>query len=128
MKEEVRKILKMVEEGKITADEAEKLMDMLEPGNRNVSSFNTDAAGNSEKFLRVKVVDNGVTKVNVNVPLSLVEVGLKLSSQMGAEFEPKLQVLKNIDFNEIVSSIQSGAQGKLIEVQDDNTYVTVTVE
>ena len=31
MKEEVRKILKMVEEGKITADEAEKLMDMLEP-------------------------------------------------------------------------------------------------
>ncbi|NLX70037.1 MAG: hypothetical protein GX024_03905 [Clostridiales bacterium] len=128
MKEEARKILKMVEEKKITAEEAEKLMDMLEPDNAGIPSFYAGADGNFERFLKVKVVEDGNNKIDVNVPLSLVEIGLKLGTLIGAEFEPKLQALKSIDFNELVNSINNGAQGKLVEIEDDDTYVSVTVE
>lgn len=128
MKEEIRKILKMVEEKKITAEEAEKLIDLVEPENTGFMQYDSSANGNNEKFLRIKVVENGANKVNVNIPLSLLEVGLKLGTQVGAQFEPKLEALKNIDFNEIVQSIKNGAQGKLVEVEDDDTYVSVVVE
>ncbi|MCM8899705.1 MAG: hypothetical protein PWR01_1788 [Clostridiales bacterium] len=128
MKEEIRKILKMVEEKKITAEEAEKLIDMIEPENTGLTQYDSSANGNYEKFLRVKVVENGANKVNVNIPLSLIEVGLKLGTQVGAQFEPKLEALKNIDFNEIIQSIKNGAQGKLVEIEDDETYVSVVVE
>ncbi|MBM7581946.1 hypothetical protein JOD02_000783 [Caldicoprobacter guelmensis] len=128
MKEEIRKILKMVEEKKITAEEAEKLIDMIEPENTGLTQYDSSSNGNYEKFLRVKVVENGANKVNVNIPLSLIEVGLKLGTQVGAQFEPKLEALKNIDFNEIIQSIKNGAQGKLVEIEDDETYVSVVVE
>ena len=101
MREEVKQILKMVEEGRITAEEAEKLIDVLKPDDGGGTSLISSTDDDYGKFLRIKVVENGNDKVNVNVPLSLVEVGIKLATQLGAEYEPKLQALKDIDFNEI---------------------------
>lgn len=128
VKEEIRKILKMVEEKKITAEEAERLIEVIEPEKSDATQYESDANENGEKFLRIKVVENGDSKINVNVPLSLIEVGLKVGTLVGAQFEPKLEALKNIDFNEIVQSIKNGAQGNLVEIEDDNTYVSVVVE
>lgn len=128
MREEVKQILKMVEEGRITAEEAEKLIDVLKPDDGGGTSLISSTDDDYGKFLRIKVVENGNDKVNVNVPLSLVEVGIKLATQLGAEYELKLQALKDIDFNEILNSIQNGAQGKLVEVEDNGTYVTITVD
>jgi hypothetical protein len=128
MREEVKQILKMVEEGRITAEEAEKLIDVLKPDDGDGTTLISSTDDDYGKFLRIKVVENGNDKVNVNVPLSLVEVGIKLATQLGAEYEPKLQALKDIDFNEILNSIQNGAQGKLVEVEDNGTYVTITVD
>ena len=128
MREEVKQILKMVEEGRITAEEAEKLIDVLKPDDGGGTSLISSTDDDYGKFLRIKVVENGNDKVNVNVPLSLVEVGIKLATQLGAEYEPKLQALKDIDFNEILNSIQNGDQGNLVEVEDNGTYVTITVD
>jgi len=128
MKEEIKKILKMVEEKKITAEEAERLIEAIEPENTGLQQYDSSMDGHSGKFLKMKVVENGANKVNINVPLSLVEMGLKLGTQVGAQFEPKLEALKNIDFNEIIQSIKNGAQGKLVEIEDDGTYVSVVVE
>ena len=124
----MKQIIKMVEEGRITAEEAEKLIDVLKPDDGGGTSLISSTDDDYGKFLRIKVVENGNDKVNVNVPLSLVEVGIKLATQLGAEYEPKLQALKDIDFNEILNSIQNGAQGKLVEVEDNGTYVTITVD
>jgi len=128
MKEEIRKILKMVEEKKITAEEAEKLIDAIELENGGVTQNESSTGGGDEKFLRIKVVENGAKKVDVNIPLSLVEVGLKLGTQIGGQFEPKLEALKNIDFNELIQSIKNGAHGKLVEIENENAHVCVVVE
>lgn len=128
MKEEMRKILKMVEEKKITAEEAERLINAIEPENGGVAQGYSSAGDGNEKFLRIKVVENGANKVNVNIPLSLVEAGLKLGTQIGGQFEPKLEALRSIDFNEIIQAIKNGAQGKLVEIEDEDDYISVVVE
>lgn len=124
MKEEMKKILKMVEEKKITVAEAEKLMDALAPEAENPAGMTGIAA----KFLRVRVMEGEETKVQVNLPISLVEIGLKIGMQVGPQFAPEMEGLKGIDFKELVEAIQQGARGKLVEVKDNNQTVEVYVD
>ncbi len=81
------------------------------------------------KWLRVRVLaEDDKTKVNVNLPLSLVDVGLKLAMK----FTPELQdeSLKDIDFEEILEAIKNGAEGKIVDVynEEDSTTVEVFIE
>ncbi len=116
-------ILKMVEEGKITPDEGVELLNALEKNREETGEINTTF---SAKWLRVKVKgEDGKTKVNVNLPISLIELGLKL----GIKFSPDLKnaELENLNFNEIIEAIKNGAEGKIVEVNDEETKTHVEV-
>lgn len=123
MKEERMQILRMIQNGQISAEEGAKLLAALDEGKRSEAAAN--AAATQGKFLRVRVTDmsSGRTKVNVNVPLALVNVGLK----MGARFMPDLE---GMDSGEIMSAIRSGMQGKIVDVEDaeDGEKVEVYIE
>ena len=73
--------------------------------------------------VRVTNLDTGKVKVNVNVPLSWVEMGLRI----GATQRPELA---GLDFSEIVEQIHAGASGQLVEVEDveDGERVEVFVD
>jgi len=90
MSEDRVRILNMLAEGKITAEEAERLLDALE--SRTPNSAATESAPSAikgdptpllnalPKFLHVKVDGEEGEKVDVKVPLALVRSGLKLTS------------------------------------------------
>ena len=87
MNEDRKRILGMLAEGKITAAEAELLMDSLESSSeKNPDTVATPSADwptgpsatGTPKFLYVKVT--GKDTVDVRVPLSLLRAGLKLTS------------------------------------------------
>ena len=122
LKEDRLQILKMIEDGTITADEGAKLLAALEEG--ATKSVPAVPAGQA-RWMRVRVTDlnTGRTKVNVNLPMGLVNLGIK----MGARFAPEME---DIDLDEIVQAIQDGAQGKIVEVEDeeDNERVQVYIE
>jgi hypothetical protein len=122
--EERMQILSMVAEGTITAEDGAKLLAALEPERRRETR--PDLGGpSSPRWFRVRVTDleTGKNKVNVNLPMSLVEVG----TRMGARFAPELQ---DMDFRDIIEQIKSGAQGKIVEVEDieDGERVEIYVE
>jgi hypothetical protein len=89
MSDERRQVLQMLAEQKITADEAERLLSVLESPARAA----TDAAAGASaprrpKFLRV-VVDGedphrggAPVKVNIRVPMQLLRAGVRLSALM----------------------------------------------
>lgn len=122
--EERMQILKMVEEGKISAEEGAKLLAALTEGARAEKKTARAEAGGARWF-RVRVTDlmSGKDKVNVNIPMGLVNVGLK----MGARFAPEIE---GMDFDEIVTAIKSGAQGKIVDVtnEEDGERVEIFVE
>lgn len=114
------KILEMVEEGKLNTSEAMELLDALE-GDEVEIKPKTDA-----KWLkiRVKTMDDN-PKVNVNIPLSLVDVGLKLAKK----FDPKLEQsgLDQIDLDEIIEAVKNGAEGKIVDVEDEENQTRVKI-
>jgi hypothetical protein len=123
MREEVKQILRMVEEGKITAEQAAQLM---EAGGLSEESKSQDrAAAGKAKWLKVRVYDSTTNKrkVNVSVPLSLVSVGLKLGMKFGLDREE----LKGFDFDEIINMIEAGEEGKLVDVTDEERGEKVEV-
>jgi len=113
--EERLQILKMLEEGQISADDAAKLLSALEAGAQKEGRQVTGTpAGPAPKWLRIRVSDgqSGKPKVSVNVPMGLVNVALK----MGAKFVPEVG---GLDMNEINEMIRSGSQGRIIDIQDE---------
>jgi len=83
MSEDRRSILQMLAEGKINADEAERLLQALD---RNGPTPAAPAlrANVASKYLRVEVntddAADGPTKVNIRVPMALLRAGVRLAS------------------------------------------------
>jgi hypothetical protein len=123
--EERMQILNMVAEGTITAEEGAKLLAALDPESKQRKASDTMGQPSAPRWFRVRVTDleTGRDKVNVNLPMSLVDVG----ARMGARFAPELE---DMDFRDIMEQIKGGAQGKIIEVEDieDGERVEIYVE
>ncbi|MGQ9903299.1 MAG: SHOCT-like domain-containing protein [Anaerolineae bacterium] len=123
--EERMKVLKMIEEGKITAEEGAKLLAALDAAPRAGKAPASSPPVGSGRWLRVRVTDitSGRPKVNVTVPIGLVSVGLK----MGARFAPQTE---GLDWKQISEVINSGMVGKIIDVVDeqDGEHVEIFVE
>jgi hypothetical protein len=121
MSEERSRILQMISQGKITAEEGVRLLNAL----REASPAPSPIAVGAARWFRVRVTDmaTGRVKVNVNLPLSLVKAGMK----MGARFSPEIDEL---NWEELATAIQEGTSGKIVDVedQDDGERVEVYVE
>ncbi|MEW6725023.1 MAG: hypothetical protein AB1331_09015 [Bacillota bacterium] len=112
--EERKQVLQMLQEGKITAEEAEKLLNAVEP--------EAPVAGREAKWFRIRVFEQGTgkTKVNVNLPVSLLDLAMK--------FVPKHAVdIEGLDIRAILDEIKKGAMGKIVEVEDEDEGVRVEI-
>jgi len=109
--EERMRILKMLEEGTITADEAAKLLQAITTGATVSGRTN---GGRAPRWLRVRITDTHTnqTKVSINIPMGLVRTGIR----MGARFVPGAA---DIDYQELLVAIQSGETGKIFEMVDE---------
>jgi len=90
MSENRRQILQMLSEGKITADEAERLIAAVEK-EAAMPAATSSSGGGKPKYLRVlieaqdKFRADSPTKVNIRVPMQLLRAGVRLSSLIPPE-------------------------------------------
>lgn len=111
-------VLSRLASGEISVDDAAGLL-------RSPAPASPPAAALSGRWMRIRVTDleTGKSRVNVNLPLSWVEVGLKI----GARYQPEIE---GIDLGDILAQLQTGANGKIVEVEDvdDNQRVEIFVD
>jgi hypothetical protein len=109
MSEERKKILEMLAEGKISVEEAERLLSAL--SETDAESGSGERTGSSKlKYLRV-VVEPGegsekAERVNIRVPIKLIRAGIKLASLLPNDVQGKVDdALKekgiSLDFSQI---------------------------
>jgi hypothetical protein len=118
MSEERARILQMVSEGKVSAEEGVKLLNALKSAQSSSQQIRTE----SPRWVRVRVTDmvTGRTRVNINLPFSLVTAATKL----GARFSPQTE---DLDWEELIAAIREGASGKIVDVEDDDAGEKVEV-
>ena len=122
--EERMKILKMIEEGKISVEDGAKLLAALSEG-RCSGMANSSRSAAAGHWLRIRVTDmaTGRSKAAVQIPLGLIDAGLKI----GAHFAPEVE---GIDMSSVMDALRSGVTGKIIDVTDDEDgeHVEIYVE
>lgn len=83
MSQERDRVLDLLAAGKITAEEAGRLLDAMDARPAPAapeSAAHKNGSGELAKFMYVKVISAKGDNVNVKIPLSLVRAGLKLTS------------------------------------------------
>ncbi len=124
--EERMRVLKMIEEGKISAKEGARLLGALGKSDEQARRKRATAGSGGEgggRWLRLRVSDtrSGKTRVNLTIPIGLVNMGLAV----GARFVPDVAEL---DIEEIRDALRSGLNGKILEVRDEEELVEIFVE
>ena len=116
------KILKMIDDGKISAEEGAKLLAALAESGKTERKAPTRTVSGTARWLRVRVTDSnsGKTKATVNLPLRLVDAGLNIASQYAPD----------VAFDELIEAINDGAEGKIIDVyeEEDGEHVEIFIE
>jgi hypothetical protein len=120
--DERMQILRMIEEGKISAADGAELLRALGKDKSSPPPSPLKGGASNPRWFRVRVTDtfSGRNKVNVNIPFGLVNVGLK----MGARFVPDME---DGQLQELMAAIRSGQQGKVIDVTDEESGERVEI-
>lgn len=122
--EERMKILKMIKDGKISAEEGSQLLTAL--SQRSEKPKKTPGRTLKGQMLRVRVTDmsSGRTKVNVNVPMKLVDAGLNIAAQ----FTPEMEGAQMMEA--VKEALAENMQGKIVDVidEEDQEHVEIFIE
>lgn len=132
--EERLKILKLIEENKITPEEGIRLLQALEKTSPAAEKKSPPppppppmgaATRPRPRWLRVRITDlrSGKVRVNIRLPVTVLNTGMKL----GARFSPEIG---EVEMGQIMDAIQSGEIGQIVDIYDeeDQEHIEVGLE
>jgi hypothetical protein len=126
MSDAVEQVLRLVAEGRMTAEEAAPILEALDaqaPGDGSEAAAQATArrspgADAGPRFARIEVFDNGRTAVNLRIPLSLGRMAMSA-----------IPGLAGPHAHQINEAIASGRLGSVLDVTDeDGDGVRVVLE
>jgi hypothetical protein len=128
--EERLKILKMIQDGKISVEQGMSLLEAMASAKPATPAASAPAAAtpahpHAARWFRVRVtdMDTGKVRVNIRMPINVVTTGFKL----GARFSPEVE---GMDMTQLMDAIRAGETGQIVDVVDekDGEHVEVFLE
>ncbi len=121
MSEEVRKILKLLSEGKITVEEAEKLISY-------VKEETDDERRTSKRLVKIYVEKGGNQITSLTVPVKLLDLFLGISSkstkainiggeEISLDLEALRKALKDTEFCGRIVDVESQEEGVRVKME-----------
>ncbi len=123
LRDERVEILRMLEAGAISVEEAAALLDALDRAAfPPTNSGETAPRSAAEHQVRIRVTDgtSGKSTVNLAFPLGLIKSGPDTAGQFVPEYLPKAEAIRE--------SIAAGFRGSLVDVDDGEQRVEIIVE
>ncbi|WP_324668187.1 SHOCT-like domain-containing protein [Geochorda subterranea] len=121
------RILRLVQQGKVTPEQALALLDALGRHRRRGAGRAPEPArapaGGRGRILRIRIVEDDEERVHLNIPLSLARSALRLVPARAQRY------LAGVDLEALLEQVEHGASGRILVVRDDeDNGVEVTVE
>lgn len=129
MNEEISKILKMVQEGKITSEKAEELMEALNTKTTSIQALENTSNDDDimNKMLKIRVTSHDGDNVNVNLPVKFIKTLLKTVGKI--PMTDNVKGMESLDLNLISEAIDNNLSGKIVDVKSANgDLVEVSIE
>jgi len=127
--EEVIMVLKMVEEGKISADKAKEIIDALGNTSKNTEAITPKRY--EDKFLRIKVLSHEGDKVNVQLPVKVIKEVIKITGKI--PISTSIEGMDGIDIDELmntlVSCLDNEVMGEIVDIcSSEGDTVKIVIE
>ncbi|WP_418302802.1 SHOCT-like domain-containing protein [Lysinibacillus fusiformis] len=129
MKEEIARVLTMVQEGKIDAVKGSELIQVLQDKDDAGNKLLDKPAKYSDKTLKVRIVSTENDNVTVNLPIKLVKVVLLAGHSIAASIPQSEKYVKDLDINLIMEAIENELDGQIVDIKSANgDSVSVYIE
>lgn len=118
MKEELKKVLELVEQGKVTSAQAAELIDAM--GITDEQSMAVSAK-TAKRMLKIHVISKDGDKVDVKLPISLLKAGMGIGKTFAVSAGGDNEALKQLDWDQLMLAINQ-------MIEDDELGEIVTVD
>jgi polyhydroxyalkanoate synthesis regulator phasin len=114
--DERNRILRMVEAGEVTADEAGQLLDALASAGPELERERPfERSRSRSRTLRIRVSSLNPKQQKMQMTATVAVSLIRISLRLGARLIPQLS---NSALEDLLRSIESGASGRLLDLQD----------
>jgi len=120
MKEEITRVLTMIQEGKIDADKGSELIQALQEKEETSNKSFEKTTSYLDKTLKIRVVSAENDNVTVNLPIKLVKVVLMAGHSIAASIPQSEKYVKDIDINLIIEAIEKELDGQIVDIKSAN--------
>lgn len=129
MKDEIARVLTMIEEGKIDAEKGSELIQVLTEKEETSNKLLEKPKNYLEKTLKIRVVSAENDNVKINLPIKLVKVVLLAGHGIAASIPQSEKYVKDIDINLILEAIENELDGQIVDIKSANgDTVSVIIE
>lgn len=133
MKDEISRVLALVEEGKIDKEKATELIEILQ-GKEQIQekaaepvTLKKDIPYGS-KMLKIRVTSAEGDNVNVNLPINLVKAVLKVGTNIAERIPEAEKYVKDINVDLLIEAIENELDGQIVDITSangDKVYVVI---
>lgn len=129
MKDEISRVLTLVEEGKLDKEKATELINILK-GNDTTKPIPIAKEPNYlNKMLKIRVNSGEGDNVNVNLPINLVKAVLKVGTSIAEKIPEAEKYVKDINVDLLIEAIENELDGQIVDITSANgDKVLVTIE
>ncbi|WHZ58459.1 hypothetical protein [Metabacillus hrfriensis] len=120
MKDEISRVLTLMEEGKIDKEKASELINILrEKDQPELFSLKKEVPyGN--KILKIRVTSEEGDNVNVNLPINLVKAVLKVGTNIAEKIPEAEKYVKDINVDLLIEAIENELDGQIVDITSAN--------
>lgn len=120
MKDEISRILTLVEEGKIDKDKASELITILQASDQTEIVTRKKEVQDGNKMLKIRVNSEVGDNVNVNVPINLVKALLKVGTNIAEKIPEAEKYVKDINVDLLIEAIENELEGQIVDITSAN--------
>lgn len=121
MKDEISRILTMVEEGKIDKEKASELINILQGKEQSEPvSLIKERTPYGNKMLKIRVTSDEGDNINVNLPINLVKAVLKVGTNIAEKIPEASKYVKDINIDLLIEAIENELDGQIVDINSAN--------
>jgi hypothetical protein len=121
MNEEIKRILKMIEDGKINAEQASELISAL----KEKEMPPEQTKNSSDRHLKVNIKSHNGKNINIKLPIKFVRGIIKATGKLPVHINGN----QELDMKAISDAIEKEITGKIVELtSDEGDYIEVLIE
>jgi hypothetical protein len=120
MKDEISRVLTLVEEGKIDKEKASELITILQGKDQPELVISKKETPYGTKMLKIRVTSQEGDNVNVNLPINLVKAVLKVGTNIAEKIPEAEKYVKDINVDLLIEAIENELDGEIVNITSAN--------